>query len=215
MSRRAFRGSLEARAHLAKCLIPSDLIARLETYYSLLQVWNRTINLAGMALADDNAVALDRLLIEPVLAARHCPPGIRRVIDIGSGGGSPAIPLALALESPYLTMVESKGRKAAFLREALRVLELDGSVEVCRFEALARRPDIHERYDALTIRAVRLDSEGVGLLQTFVRPDGWLLWFHTSGQAVEVAPPLVCHAVVPLIESRHSSLLVLQKQANR
>jgi 16S rRNA G527 N7-methylase RsmG len=109
-------------------------------------------------------------------------------------------------------MVESKARKAAFLREALRVLQLDGSVEVCRFEALARRPDIQEAYDALTIRAVRLDSDGVELLKTFVRPEGWLLWFHTSGQVVESGPSLIRHAVVPLVESLHSSLLVLQKR---
>jgi 16S rRNA (guanine527-N7)-methyltransferase len=215
MSRRAFRGHLEARARRANCVMPPDLIVRLETYYSLLQVWNRTINLAGMTPADDNAMALDRLLIEPVLGARACPPGTRRVIDVGSGGGSPAIPLALALKTSFLTMVESKARKAAFLREALRVLELDGSVEVCRFEALARRPDIHESYDALTIRAVRLDADGVELLQTFVRPEGWLLWFHTSGQVVELAPPLIRHAVVPLVEALHSSLLVLQKQSRR
>jgi 16S rRNA G527 N7-methylase RsmG len=87
MSSRAFRGHLEARARLANCFMPPDLIARLETYYSLLQVWNRAINLAGMAPADDNAAALDRLLIEPVLGARACPPDIRRVIDVGSGGG--------------------------------------------------------------------------------------------------------------------------------
>ena len=50
-----------------------------------------------------------------------------RLMDIGSGGGSPAIPLKLALPHLHLTMVEAKVRKSAFLREASRQLELDGN----------------------------------------------------------------------------------------
>ena len=48
-------------------------------------------------------------------------------MDVGSGGGSPAIPLKLAAPAVALTMVEVKARKSAFLREAIRQLELDST----------------------------------------------------------------------------------------
>ena len=64
----------------------------------------------------------DRLLIEPLIASRYLPSTDCSVIDVGSGGGSPAIPLKLAMPGISLRMVESKTRKAAFLREAVRRL---------------------------------------------------------------------------------------------
>jgi 16S rRNA (guanine527-N7)-methyltransferase len=78
------------------------------------------------------------------------------MIDIGSGGGSPAIPMALAMASIRLLMVESKTRKSVFLREAIRAVALQGAdVAASRFEELLARADLHEAHDILTIRAVR------------------------------------------------------------
>ncbi len=66
-------------------------------------------------------------------------------MDVGSGGGSPAIPLKLAVPRLRLTMVEAKARKSAFLREAVRHLGLEQrSVETARYEELLARPDLHE-----------------------------------------------------------------------
>jgi 16S rRNA (guanine527-N7)-methyltransferase len=70
-------------------------------------------------------------------------------MDIGSGGGSPAIPLKLSAPAASLTMVEVKARKSAFLREAIRTLRLErSSVETARYELLAR-PELHEAVDML------------------------------------------------------------------
>ena len=51
------------------------------------------MNLTGLDLAEQGPAAIDRLLIEPLVAAKHVRRRITRMIDIGSGGGSPAIPL--------------------------------------------------------------------------------------------------------------------------
>src|SRR5688500_2300302 len=136
MTSREFQDRLARRARRGGVTLPPDLAAALETYYRLLATWNRKINLSGMDLAEPTPEALDRLLIEPVVAARHAPPGAARLIDIGSGGGSPAIPFALAVPGARLLMVESKTRKSVFLREAARALEMASEVVASRFEEL-------------------------------------------------------------------------------
>ena len=113
--------------------IPTELADALLAYLELLALWNSKINLTAL---DDPDAAIDRLILEPLLAARHVPEGAS-VIDIGSGGGSPAIPLKLAAPRIKLWMVESKTRKSAFLREAIRQLDLrECFVETRRYEEL-------------------------------------------------------------------------------
>ena len=105
---------LRTRAKALGVTVPPDAEARLVTYFDLLFRWNAKINLTSLTAPD---AAIDRLLLEPLAAAEELPRN-PDLIDLGSGGGSPAIPLALALEARRLVMVESKTRKAAFLAEA-------------------------------------------------------------------------------------------------
>ena len=195
--------------------LPPDLAAGLETYYRLLASWNQKINLSGMDLGDTTPEAIDRLLIEPVVAAKHAPPGTARMIDIGSGGGSPAIPFALTVPGVRLLMVESKTRKSVFLKEAARALGMVGAdVVSARFEELLARPDLHEAHEVLTIRAVRVETRVLMSLQAFVRPGGELFLFRsTSGDAPEpLTPPLAWRATYPLLESLRSRLVILEKR---
>ena len=126
MNSREFQDGLNLRAGLAGLTIPASLAIKLETYYRLLATWNRKINLVGMDLSDPTPEALDRLLVEPILAAQRALGGTR-IMDVGSGGGSPAIPFTLVVPGGTLLMVESKTRKSAFLREAVRVLEMQAA----------------------------------------------------------------------------------------
>jgi 16S rRNA (guanine527-N7)-methyltransferase len=175
---RDFQDRLGRRARRAGVSLTPDLGSRLEAYYRLLAAWNQKINLTGLNLAEPTPDALDRLLVEPLVAARDVPTGVRRLIDIGSGGGSPAIPFALATPGAGLLMVESKTRKSVFLREAIRAVELANSdVATARFEELLARPDLHEAHDVLTIRAVRVETRVLIALQALVRPGGHLFLF--------------------------------------
>ena len=189
--------------------MPDELVTRLLTYYVLLERWNRKINLTAL---DDPDQAIDRLLIEPLIAAKHLPAGAS-VIDIGSGGGSPAIPLALALGGP-LTMVESKARKSAFLSEATRQLQLRASVETSRYEALLARPELHEAFDVLSLRAVRVEARVLTSLQAFVKPSGLVAMFRGpsgSDAPAVMVPPLEWVTTVPLVEPLQSRLTLLRK----
>jgi 16S rRNA (guanine527-N7)-methyltransferase len=191
----------------------------LEQYFELLTRWNAKINLTAFSLAEPDDEALDRLLVEPVVASCHVNPPVGSVIDIGSGSGSPAIPLRLALGATRLTLVEAKTRKAVFLVEALRHLGIsDGLVETARFEQLLTRPELHEAFDLLTIRAVRVESRTLLTLQAFLRPGGRLFWFRGPGgpdAPAETVVPLSWTATYPLVETLRSRLVVLTKQNPR
>lgn len=216
MNSREFHDRLSRRARRAGLALDVELASALETYFCLLSAWNRRINLTGFDLDAGAPEVLDRLLIEPLVAARHVRGDVRRLLDIGSGGGSPAIPLALALPRVQLRMVESKTRKSVFLQEAIRSLPL-GTAEVftARYEELLARPDLHETHDLLSIRAVRIDPKVLAGVQAFVRPGGQLFLFRSRGAShpSEIAiPPLAWAATYPLIESAGSRLVVLEKR---
>ncbi len=199
------------RAERARVALEIDAAQKLAAYVELLQRWNVRINLT--ALADDDE-GLDRLIIEPVSAAKHLP-STGSLIDIGSGGGSPALPLKIVKPGLNLRMVESKVRKGAFLRDAVRELGLPSvEVHVCRYEELLARPELHENHDVLTVRAVRIEKTALRNLQAFVRPGAFLGLFRGRGSAEaldDVQPPLVWEATYPLIESLRSQLVVVRK----
>jgi 16S rRNA (guanine(527)-N(7))-methyltransferase RsmG len=215
VSSREFQERLARRARRAGLTIRPELGAQLEIYYRLLSTWNKKINLTGLDLSDYGPESLDRLLIEPLLAAAHVKPAVRSLLDVGSGGGSPAIPLALALTDVSLLMVEAKTRKSVFLREALRALGLSrGEVVTSRFEELLTKPSLHEAHDLLTIRAVRIESRVLMSLQALVRPAGEIFLFRTSAGAsgpTTLTPPLAWKSSYPLLEQA-SSLVVLEKR---
>jgi 16S rRNA (guanine527-N7)-methyltransferase len=218
MSNRELRERLRKRARKAGLDLPVDLMERLEAYFQLLTKWNAKINLTSFQLeTGGHDEAVDRLLVEPVVAARHVPSEASSMIDIGSGGGSPAVPFALAAPKLHLRMVESKTRKAVFLREVTRELNLDrAEVETSRFEQLLTRPELHEGLDLLTIRAVRVEPRTLVGLQAFLRPGGKLFLFRGPGGADvsdAIAPPLTWNATFPLVDSLRSRLVVLDKQA--
>ena len=194
----------------------STLIDGLETYYQLLTKWNAKINLTAFRLTPEgDDAAIDRLLIEPVVAARYIPENSRTLLDAGSGGGSPALPLKLASSQLSLRMVEVKTRKAVFLREAVRALGLkDVEVETSRFEELLPRAELHEAIDLVSIRAVRIEIRTLNSLQAFLRPGGKLLLFRGASKSDledSPPPPLAWMATYPLMDSLHSKLVVLSK----
>ena len=73
MNSREFQDRLSRRARRAAVSLTPELTERFEVYYRLLSNWNTRINLTGLNLADVSPEALDRLLIEPLVAAKHVP----------------------------------------------------------------------------------------------------------------------------------------------
>jgi 16S rRNA (guanine527-N7)-methyltransferase len=162
-------------------------IDQIESYFRLLARWNRTINLTALRLDPPGNGTLDRLLVEPLAAAAsvHESQGQGRWIDLGSGGGSPAIPLKIVRPKLTLTMVEARERKAAFLREAVRELGLT-EVDVLdeRVETLPDRlPALAARHTLVTVRAVRIDSHLLRVAHWLLAPGGRLFLFGAANSA--------------------------------
>jgi 16S rRNA (guanine527-N7)-methyltransferase len=204
------RRRIERRMRRAGLEVGDVLLERLAGYLLLLEVWNRRMNLTALDRPDD---AVDRLLVEPLLAARHIAPEATRLMDIGSGGGSPAIPLKLARPDLELTMVEAKTRKSVFLREVIRHLDLRHcGVETTRYEQLLARPSMLETFSVVSMRAVRIEAGDLRTLQAFLSPGGQMLWFLSGSQPVPmVPPPLVLETAEPLLEALRSRVVVLRK----
>jgi 16S rRNA (guanine527-N7)-methyltransferase len=212
-SDRALRVKIAKRALRAGVTVTPALGTSLAAYLELLARWNRKINLTALDVDPPSDEAIDRLIVEPLAAARHVLPSDTRCIDIGSGGGSPAIPFRMAAPSLQMVLVEVKVRKSAFLREAVRQLGLSGTeVENRRFEELLARPDLHEAADLVTIRAVRVDQKLLSGVQAFLRPGGRVFLFDTvSSTGHPIMPPLQEGQGETLIPTMGSRLRILSK----
>lgn len=119
----------------SRALTP-DQRERLRLYAALLARWNQTIRLVSQ---QDVAAIWTRHIEDSLQLLPFLPPGLSGAIDLGSGGGLPGLVLALASGVPF-DLVESDGRKAAFLREAAQVTGAPVTVHAQRIETLALPP---------------------------------------------------------------------------
>jgi 16S rRNA (guanine527-N7)-methyltransferase len=166
------------RALAAGLACPPSTAAQLAAYLSVLGMWNRRINLTALPVAPPSDSAIDRLVLEPLLAARALQAADRLAVDVGSGGGSPALPLKIAAPYVRMLLIEARTRKSAFLREAIRQLALaDTTVETGRAEELAHRRELSGQVDVITIRGVRADPDLWRAMASWLCPSGRLLWF--------------------------------------
>jgi len=176
----AFRERVSLRARKAGADLDLAALERFEAYYRLLGQWNRKINLTALPLQDFPPRTIDRLLIEPLIAAKFVEDSTLSWFDLGSGGGSPAIPLKVVRPEIRLTMVESRTRKAAFLREAARTLGLaDTTVLEVRVEELGEA-GYGGTVDLVTVRAVRTDELLLRSASSLLRSGGRLVLFRSA-----------------------------------
>ena len=159
----------------------APLADALLSYMALLLRWNAAYNLTAIREPRDMLVKhlLDSLAMQPHVQ------GLANLADLGTGPGLPGIPLALATPALAVTLVESNGKKARFLREAVRHLGLTDRVRVLesRAEAVAEPG----AYAAITARAL---DRLVGILEVgghLLAPQGRLLAMKGVNPADEIA----------------------------
>ena len=148
--------------------LESALATPLLAYLALLARWNATYNLT--AIRDPREMLVKHLLDSLAMHAHL--DGIESLADLGTGPGLPGIPLAIARPGLQVTLVESNGKKARFLREAARQLKLgNASVVESRIEAF----DAPGRFDAITARALATLPLILQLGGHLLQPQGRLL----------------------------------------
>jgi 16S rRNA (guanine527-N7)-methyltransferase len=176
-----FRERLTERANQAGVHIPADAFDPLERYYRLLAKWNEKINLTALPLGKPTDDMFDRLLVEPLATASQIEDAPTSWFDLGSGGGSPGIPIKIVRPRLRLTMVESRARKATFLREVIRELQLgNATVENIRVEALMRDTETRGSAQLVTVRAVKVDQEFLGVCRALLAGGGTLILLGSS-----------------------------------
>jgi 16S rRNA (guanine527-N7)-methyltransferase len=190
---------IETRAREVSLPVSAELIEQLETYWELLAKWNRRLNLTALPLDGFPDHSVDRLLIEPLVAASaldvlNSP---ATWLDFGSGSGSPAVPLKAARPAAVLLMVESRSRKCAFLREVVQALALSHAAVFCgRIEELAE--DRARSTDVITMRAVKLDRRVALKASWTLKPGGTLALFGTATGRESPIPALHHESSIPL-----------------
>jgi len=166
---------LEAAAKMEIAFEPGEP-ERLAAFLDLLLATNRRFNLTAITDPDSawTRHILDSLSLLPVIASIGMP---GRIADVGSGGGLPAIPLAILLPGTHVTLIESTGKKARFLREAVAALELSNVTVVTeRAEVLGHdREGFRERFPIVTARAVGPLPVLLELTTPLLSPGGCLL----------------------------------------
>lgn len=145
-----------------------------QRYYSLLLEWNRRVNLT--ALAGAREVALKHFVDSLSCLVVHTPHTGARVADVGTGAGFPGVPVKIVRPDIKLTLIESVGKKVAFLKELVKNLALSGVDVICgRAEELAHQQEFREIFDLTLSRAVAPLPVLLEYCLPLLRPGGLLL----------------------------------------
>ncbi len=185
-----------------------ETASRFEAYLSLFLRWNERVNLSSFRNEEE---IISRHFIESIAVARRLPEGIASLLDFGSGGGLPGIPIALCRPEIAVTLAESRGRRAAFLEEAVRVLEIQAQVWGKRAETL------REVFDCAILRAVDKMPKAIAAAVRLVAPNGWLALMTTDADAARLqaaAGAQFCWAEPMRLPGSESRLLALGQNVN-
>jgi len=156
---------------------------KLQTYLLLLEKWNPRVNLT----ANISWTALEPLFREGIWAAAKYPAGCKRHLDIGSGAGFPALILRMFNAEMELELVESRGKKGAFLETAAWELGLTGTyVHAKRLDGLLKTCEPGKKiWDCVSWKAVRLTGRDLPRLHDHVSENAQFWMFHGREAAVE------------------------------
>lgn len=162
----------EYRVSLDVAGLDARAVEQFEAYLVLLVKWNARINLTAVRKPEE---IVRRHFSESIFAAQQIPKQVKTLLDFGSGAGFPGIPIAICRPKIGVTLAESQGKKAAFLREAVRTLGLKAEVWAGRVEDMPE-----ERvFDAVTLRAVEKMAAASKAAVVRLVAGGWLAVFTT------------------------------------
>ena len=142
-----------------------------QVYYHELITWNSRVNLTAITNYEDVQIKhfLDSLTLIPYLDRTNT----MKVIDIGSGGGFPGVPLKIIRPDIDLTLIESTAKKTKFLNHLIGALKLDGTDVICgRAEEKAFEAVFREQYDIALTRAIGVLSTNLELSLPFCKVSG-------------------------------------------
>ena len=170
---------------------------KLLDYLDLLQKWNKAYNLTAVR---ERPAMLTQHLLDSLSIVPHLPPG--DLLDVGSGGGLPGIPLAILQPERSITLVDTVGKKVAFLKQAAMTLGLKNLQAVStRIESWVPPAEHAGGFALITARAYATLQTLVGQTQRLLAPNGG--WYAMKGvfpaaEMAELASDVSVRAVIPL-----------------
>ena len=160
------------RPYLGDAPMPAGLYGKLSVYLDLLLRWNARTNLT--AIREPERI-VERHFGEGLFCGLQMATRLSAdasLLDYGSGAGFPGLPIQLLLPEMRVTLAESQGKKASFLREAIRTLSLPHTeVWAGRVEDLP----MGQTFAAVTLRAVDRMEHAIASAHMRVLPGGWLV----------------------------------------
>lgn len=161
--------------------LPPEQKLTLARYCDELVRWNKKINLTGLSGAN----MVRRLVVEPVwIGFQLKPHGM--LVDIGSGNGSPAIPLHVVCHFQNAHLIEARARKAAFLRHVATALKLpEVVVHRARFETAVSEL---KPADWVSLQGVALDSHLADSIKQIASPATNIVWITSAAIETAIKP---------------------------
>ena len=142
-------------------------ISKYENFLLLMQKWNKVFNLTSIVDLDD---MIHRHLVESLAFVPHL--SGTAVADIGSGAGIPGVPLAISNPDKHFTLIESRAKRARFLRHVVGELKLKNiTVKETRVEKMS----LSEAFDVAVVKAVIDPSKLFGLVEHLLSDNGIIL----------------------------------------
>src|SRR5699024_5630141 len=131
----------------------SEDIEKFKNYKELLKEWNKKINIT--AITEDDEIDIKHFLDSLTPWPTNIFTGKKKIIDIGTGGGFPGLPLKIANQDLDITLLDSLNKRINFLKEVILALDLEGVQAVHgRAEELSRKKSYRESFDIAISRAV-------------------------------------------------------------
>jgi len=160
--------------------VPSGMYVQLSHYLDLLVKWNARTNLTAIREPEE---MVRRHFGEGLFAGVQLGARVSQsatLLDFGSGAGFPGLPIQLLLPGLRVTLAESQGKKASFLREAVRTLGLTTEVWAGRVEAMPDFGGMPRQFDVVTLRAVDNMEQATVEARRRVKSGGWVLALTTD-----------------------------------
>lgn len=207
-SRSLLLQKLEALEAQHGVVLSDEKRRRLERLDVLVEKWNRAIALVGFQKDEDR---IERYFIEALHSSLWLP-AEGHGVDVGSGGGTPVLPLAIQNPGIQWTLLEPNRRKAVFLEEAIgSVTAGNATVLGCRFEDFEPRTEVV----AVTTRGIRVGPEFFQAVEGWMRPGGRVLFYTGSNktEGIERIPTAGWQmgVSIPLAPRYSAELLVAER----
>lgn len=181
-------------------------VGAIQNYIDLLLKWNAKLNLTSIR---DPEKIVTRHFGESLFAARqffHARDSRESVIDIGSGAGFPGLPLKLWVPHLELTLIESNQRKATFLREVIRALDLTSTAVLS-----TRAESVSLQVDLATFRAVEHFERILPVALRLVKPSGRIALLIGEAQvqaARSTLPSVIWRRPLPIPLSKNEVVMI-------